>query len=350
VTTSGDAHIGARGEWIAHVDGSLAMSDQVRICVVGCGAVGSLFAAHLAQLDEAEVVAYDLDRPHVDAINRNGLRIVGKADLVARVQATDEPEGLPACDFGIVATKGYSTGAAIEATAHCFTSGYVASVQNGVGNEDVIAARLGASRVVLGTTFPAGHLVEPGVVAMDTGGDTWLGPLGQDTSMMPAVERLADLLSRSGMPTTALSDARGAQWNKLIFNAATNPLGALTGLSHGEVCGQPGLRRLVSALIDEALAVASALGIVVHGDPEALVDHAAIVAYDHRASMLQDVAARRRTEIESLNGGIAVLGRSCGVATPLNDAIVALVQGMEVSFGVGPGEAGDRARQREEQR
>lgn len=310
---------------------------STRICVVGCGAVGSLFAAHLAQLEETEVVAYDLSRPHVDAINRDGLRIVGQADLVARLRATDDPEELPSCHFGIVATKGYATASAIEATAHCFADGYVASVQNGVGNEDVIAAHVDAARVILGTTFPAGHLLEPGVVAMDTRGDTWLGPFGQDLSMLPAVERLADLLTRSGMPTEALPDARGAQWTKLVFNAATNPLGALTGLTHGEVCEQPGLRYLVSALIAEALAVAAALGIVLNSDPEALVDHAAVVAHDHRASMLQDVVARRRTEIDSLNGGIAALGRSCGVSTPLNDAIVALVQGLEASFGVDRG-------------
>ncbi len=310
---------------------------STRICVVGCGAVGSLFAAHLAQLEETEVVAYDLSRPHVEAINRDGLRIVGQVHLVARLRATDDPTELPPCDFGVVATKGYATATAIAATAHCFANGYVASVQNGVGNEDVIAAHVGPARVILGTTFPAGHLLEPGVVAMDTGGDTWLGPFGQDLSMMDAVVRLADLMTRSGMPTKALPDARGAQWTKLVFNAATNPLGALTGLTHGEVCDQPGLRHLVSALITEARAVAGALGIVLDGDPEALVDHAAVVAHGHRASMLQDVDARRRTEIESLNGGISALGRYCGVATPLNDTIVALVEGLEVSFGIDEG-------------
>ncbi len=321
-----------------------------RICVVGCGAVGSLFAAHLAQLEETEVVVYDLSRPHVDAINRDGLRIVGQANLVARVRATDDPKELAPCHFGIVATKSYATDSAIEATAHCFAEGHVASVQNGVGNEDVIAAHVDPARVILGTTFPAGHLLEPGVVAMDTAGDTWLGPFGQDPSMMPAVERLADLLTLSGMPTKALPDARGAQWTKLVFNAATNPLGALTGLTHGEVCEQPGLRHLVSALITEALAVAAALGIVLDGDPEALVDHAAVVAHGHRASMLQDVAARRRTEIDSLNGGIAALGRSCAVATPLNDAIVALVHGLEVSFGIHQGNSPKFGQEKEGER
>lgn len=307
------------------------MSERTRICVVGCGAVGSLFAAHLGQLDEVEVLAYDLSRDHVEAINRDGLRIVGKEELVARVQATDDASSLPPCDYGIVATKGYVTEPAIAATAHCFEDGWVASVQNGVGNEEVLATHV--PRVILGTTFPAGHIVEPGVVAMDTGGETWFGPFGQDVSMLPAVERLASLCTKSGMPTKALPDARGAQWNKLIFNAATNPLGALTGLSHGQVCEQPALRSLVSALIVEDLAVAAALGITLEDDPEALVDHAAKVAYGHQASMLQDVMAHRRTEIDSLNGGIAALGLRCNVSTPLNDAIVALVQGLEASYG-----------------
>lgn len=311
------------------------MSAPVRICVVGCGAVGSLFAAHLAQLDDVEVFAYDLTRRHVDAINREGLRIVGRKELRGRVQAADDAASLPACDFGIVATKGYVTAPAITATAHCFNDGYVASVQNGVGNEEIIAEHV--PRVILGTTFPAGHIVEPGVVEMDTEGETWLGPYEQDASMLPAVEQLAALITRGGMPTHALADARGAQWNKLVFNAATNPLGALTGLTHGRVCDQPGLRSLVSDLISEALAVAAALGITLEGDPEALVDHAAKVAYDHRASMLQDVAARRRTEIDSLNGGIAELGRRCGVPTPLNEVIVALVKGLEASYAAKPG-------------
>ncbi|MGH9293605.1 MAG: ketopantoate reductase family protein [Acidimicrobiales bacterium] len=309
-----------------------------RICIVGCGAVGSLFAAHLAQLEEVEVHAYDLDERHVEAINRNGLHLIGEEQLHAELTATSDASTLPACRFGIVATKSYATDAAIAAAAHCFGEGHVASVQNGVGNEEVIASHV--ERVILGTTFPAGHLVEPGVVEMDTGGDTWLGPYRKDASTMAAAVELAELLTRSGMRTIALADARPAQWTKLVFNAATNPVGALTGLSHGRVCERPDLRALVSGLIAEGMAVAKALGIELDSDPEALVDHAAKVAYDHKASMTQDVAACRRTEIGSLNGGIAELGRSREVATPLNDAIVALVRGLEASYGAtGPNAA-----------
>jgi 2-dehydropantoate 2-reductase len=136
------------------------------------------------------------------------------------------------------------------------------------------------------------------------------------------------------MPTIAVADARGAQWRKVIFNASTNPIGALTGLTHGRVCERPDLRALVSGLVAEGKAVADVQGIELDADPEALIDHAAKpeVAYDHKASMLQDVEARRQTEVDYLNGGIVRFGREHGVPTPLNEAILALIKGVEASW------------------
>ncbi len=303
----------------------------MRVCIVGCGAVGSLFAAHLAQVDGVEVWAYDVVEAHVEAINRAGLRLTGRADLVGRVSATTDPGSIPPCDFGIVATKSMFTEAAIAASAHLFTQGAVASVQNGIGNEEVIAAHV--PRVIRGTTFPAGHVVEPGVVNMDTGGDTWLGPFEPRPASFEEVTRLADAITAGGMNAKALPDCRGAQWTKLIFNAATNPVGALTGLTHGRVCEQPDLRALVSQLVAEGVAVADALGIKLDSDPEALVDHGAKVAYEHRASMLQDVLAHRLTEVDAMNSGIARFGAEQGVPTPMNLAIAALIKGVERSWG-----------------
>jgi 2-dehydropantoate 2-reductase len=136
----------------------------VKVCVVGCGAVGSLFAANLAQLEDVEVWAYDASQPHVDAINANGLRLSGAGDVLGRVHATTDPSVLPPCDFGIVATKAMHTDAAVAATAHAFAGGCVATVQNGLGNEETIAAHV--ERVIRGTTFPAGKIVEPGHVQL----------------------------------------------------------------------------------------------------------------------------------------------------------------------------------------
>ncbi len=304
----------------------------MKVCVVGCGAVGSLFAVNLAQLEDVEVWAFDLAREHVEAINAGGLRLSGAEELVGSVRATTQAADLPPCDFGIVATKAMHTEPAIAATAHAFAGGSVCSVQNGLGNEETIARH--AERVIRGTTFPAGRVVGPGRVQWDVKGDTTLGPFEPSPAPAPEIERLAEACTRAGLPTRAVADARGPQWRKVIFNAATNPVGALTGLTHGRVCEDEGLRRLVSALVDEGKAVAAAQGIELDADPEELIDHAARpdVAYDHKASMLQDVEAQRETEINYLNGGIVRFGREHAVPTPLNEAIVALVKGLESSW------------------
>ena len=304
----------------------------MRVTVVGCGAVGSLFAANLAQLEDVEVWAFDLDGEHVAAINEHGLRLSGAGEVVGELRATTNADDLPPSDFGIVATKCMHTAAAIEATAPAFATGAVCSVQNGVGNEEAIAQRV--ERVIRGTTFPAGRVVEPGHVQWDVKGDTTIGPFEPSPAPMAEVGRLAEACTRAGLPTEAVADARGPQWRKLIFNAATNPIGALTGLTHGRVCEDPGLRRLVSQLVDEGKAVAAAQGIELDADPEELIDHAARpdVAYDHKASMLQDVEARRPTEIDYLNGGIVRFGLEQGVPTPLNEAVTALIKGLEASW------------------
>ena len=304
----------------------------MRVTIVGCGAVGSLFAANLAQLDDVEVWAFDLDREHVAAINEHGLRLSGAGEVVGKLRATTDAAELPPSDFGIVATKCMHTAPAIEATAAAFANGSVCSVQNGVGNEEVLAQHV--ERVIRGTTFPAGRVVEPGHVQWDVKGDTTIGPFEPRPASMADIEQLADACTRGGMPTQAVADARGPQWRKLIFNAATNPIGALTGLTHGRVVEDAGLRRLVSQLVDEGKAVAAAQGIELDADPEELIDHAARpdVAYDHKASMLQDVEARRPTEIDYLNGGISRFGREQSVPTPMNDAVTALIKGLEASW------------------
>jgi len=303
----------------------------MKICVIGCGAVGSLFAAHLARAAEAEVFAYDLARDHVDAINRGGLRLSGEADFTAKLTATADPKQLPRCDYGIVATKSIHTRSAIEQTAHIFDDkSAVCSVQNGVGNEEILAKRV--KFVIRGTTFPAGHLVAPGHVGYDIQGDTWIGPFEPTKTPMKMVEELAGLLTRAGMKTAALADARGAQWTKLIFNAGTNPVGALTGLDHGAATFFAPTGELFEALIDEGLAVARALGIELHNDPKALVLKAANAPGKHKASMLQDALAHRPTEVDFMNGAIVEWGEKLGVPTPLNRAVWALVKGLEDSW------------------
>jgi 2-dehydropantoate 2-reductase len=303
----------------------------MRICIVGCGAVGSLFAAHLAKAGEAEVWAYDVWKDHTDAIRRNGLRLSGSADFTAKVHATSDPKELPRCNYGIVATKAIHTRRAIEQTAHAFGDiSAVCSVQNGVGNEEILAEHV--KYVIRGTTFPAGHPIAPGHIGYDIKGDTWIGPFEPTQTPMNKVVELAGLMSRAGMNTIALPDARGAQWTKLIFNAATNPVGGLTLLHHGAATRFAPTEKLFEALIAEGEAVARAMKIELHGDPRQMVRKGADAPGKHRASMLQDVLAKRPTEVDFMNGAIVRWGDQLGVPTPLNRALWELVKGLEHSW------------------
>ncbi len=303
----------------------------MRICVIGCGAVGSLFAAHLAKAGEAEIWAYDIWEDHIDAIRKNGLKLSGAADFTARLNATSDPNEVPRCDYGIVATKAIHTRSAIAQTAHIFdANSAVCSVQNGVGNEEVIAEHV--RYVIRGTTFPAGHPIAPGHVSYDIKGDTWIGPFEPTNPPMSKVDELAGLVTGAGMNTIALKDARGAQWTKLIFNASTNPVGALTLLHHGAAARFQPTSQLFNDLIIEGEAVAKKLGIELHGDPRQLVQKGASAPGKHKASMLQDVLSTRQTEVDFMNGAIVKWGEKVGVPTPLNKALWELIKGLEHSW------------------
>ena len=263
-------------------------------------------------------------------MDAHGLRVTGLADFVAPVHARTDGRQLPECDFGVVATKAQHTRAAVQGAQSALASAAVVSVQNGLGNEEVIAELV--PRVIRGSIITAGAVVEPGVVRYDAPGDSWFGPFEPRPAPMSDVERLARLLTEGGLRTHALNDARGPQWTKVIFNSATSPLSALTGLSVGRVCTDTRLRQQVDRLVTEAVAVCERAGIVLTRSPLEAVNEAIAEAYDHKPSMLQDVLARRYTEIDVLNGGICAEGRRLGAPTPLHDSMVALVKGLERSW------------------
>ncbi len=300
----------------------------MKVCIIGCGAIGSLFAAHLAKLDDVEVWAYDPYQAHVDAINENGLRLTGESDCVVKVNARSNAEEIPACDFGIIASKTLHTRAAMAAVAAIFKDGAVCSVQNGVGSEEIIAEYV--PRVIMGTTFPAGHITAPGVCNHDTKGLTTIGPFAEKPATLEECEQLAEALTRGGQHTVAEADPRGAMWTKVIFNCASNGIAALTRLPHGIACDQ--VRDVMSTVAQEGIAVAKALGITLEKDPEAMIDYGREVAYRHKPSMLQDIEAKRITEIDSLNASIAEIGEKLGVPCPLNAAIAKMVKAVEHSW------------------
>ena len=246
-------------------DSAAARPGGVRVAVIGCGAIGSLYAAHLARVPGVEVWAVDPWAEHVAAIESRGLRVTGLADFTAEVRARTDGRDLPACDFGLVATKALHTRAAVEGARAALADAAVVSVQNGLGNEEVIAELV--PRVIRGSIVTAGAIVTPGVVRYDAPGDSWFGPFEPRPAPMGEIARLAGLLSAGGLRTHALEDARGPQWTKVIFNSATSPLAALTGLPMGPLCTDDGLRSQVDGLIREAVAVCERAGIALLRPP-----------------------------------------------------------------------------------
>jgi 2-dehydropantoate 2-reductase len=303
----------------------------VKICIVGCGALGSVFAAHLARVDDVEVHAYDISEAHTRAITERGLQIRGAVEFTARVHATSHPRDIPPCEFGIFATKSLHTRAAIEQTAHIFgSSGAVCSVQNGLGNEEIIAEHV--KHVIRGATTMAAHFIGPGHVGFEFYSDLWIGPFEPTGTPYACVEQLAELLNRAGLRVVALQDARGAQWTKLIFNAAVNPVGALTQLHHGAATRFPFTGSLYEALLREGESVAEVLGVPLYGDTRQMIAEGARATEKRNVSMLLDVLAKRPTEIDFLNGAIADWGEKLGIPVPLNRAVWQLVKGLEHSW------------------
>ena len=233
------------------------------------------------------------------AINERGLQLPGTVQAPRRrgIQACSDGAQIPPCQLGIVATKSLHTDAALAATAGAFADAAVCSVQNGVGNEEIIARYV--PRVIRGTTIVAGHVPAPGVVHLDAPGDTWIGPFEPQPARMDEVRQLAGLLTRGGLPTTALADARGAQWTKLIFNSATSPVAALTGLTMG-AARRDGRRPRAdrAGWRPRAARWPGALGITLDDDPLALIDeavtHASRAPAQHAAGRAGPAAHRDR--------------------------------------------------------
>ncbi len=302
-----------------------------RVCIVGAGVIGSLFAGHLAGVCEVSVLTRR--REHAEALSEYGLRVSGKSERHADVIATDDPAALPEFDVAIVATKASGLEAAARALEGRFSDATVVTVLNGIGAEEIIRAH-GDWPIVSGVTFMSGtrHSDTHVEYILDT--ETWLGPY-EDTPF-EVVEDVAETIVNSGLKAEALPDLRPAQWSKLIFNAAVNPTAAVTGLPHDFHFAreeEPGdLGHFVHGLVDEGKAVAAAAGIELHDDPWEMNVLATKRGSAHYPSMLEDVEAHRQTEIELITGSLVREAGRHDVPVPLHALLYELVKGKEASW------------------
>jgi 2-dehydropantoate 2-reductase len=301
------------------------------VCIAGAGVIGSLFAGHLARVCEVSVLTRREE--HARALVEHGLRVSGRADFTANVTATADPAELPDADLVIVACKGTDLEAVAALLENHVPGATVMTVQNGLGAEEVVR-RFGDWPLISAVTFMSGNRRGDSEVAYILDTETWLGPYG-DTPY-ERVQEIEGLIVASGLKAQAFPDLRPSQWSKLVFNATVNGVAALTGLPHdphfADESGPTELGTLVHALIDEGTAVAAAAGPGVNHDPWEMNVHATQRGSAHRPSMLEDVAAERATEVESINGALVREADRLAVPVPLQRALYALVRGREASY------------------
>jgi 2-dehydropantoate 2-reductase len=302
-----------------------------RVCIVGCGAIGSLYAAHLARV--AEVWAFVRRQDHAGSLNRDGLRVSGKHEFHVSMKATNKSSELPDCELGIVATKATQVEEAISSIGQRFDQGAVISAQNGLGSEEIISAHT-RGQVIRGTTFMSGTKHSDTHVQLELDTATWIGPFEPRHTDYAVVKEAADLINAAGLKAEALQDARPAQWSKLIFNASVNGVSALTGLPHSPHFADEsefsGLGHLLHELIDEGKQVAAAAGIQLHEDPWEMNKIGART--NHPPSMLYDVRHQLETEVDFLSGAIAREAERAGVRAPLHTSVYRLIKGKEGSW------------------
>ena len=302
-----------------------------RVCIVGCGAIGSLYAVHLARI--VEVWAFVRREEHAIALKRDGLRVSGKHEFHVSLKATSRPEEIPDCDLAIVATKARQVEESFAPVGHHFNRGAVLSAQNGLGSEELIAEHT-RGQIIRGTTFMSGTRHSDTHVQYELDTATWMGPFEPRHTPVAVVKEAAELVVAGGLKAEALPDARPAQWSKLIFNASVNGVSALTGLPHSphfaDETRPESLGHLLHDLIDEGNRVAEAAGVRLHEDPWAMNKIGAIT--NHPPSMLYDARHQLLTEVDFLSGAIAREARRAGVSAPLHTAVYQLIKGKEASW------------------
>lgn len=302
-----------------------------RVCIIGAGAIGSLYAAHLARV--AEVWAFVRREEHARALNRDGLRVSGTHDFHVNLKASTRANDIPECDLGIIATKATQVADSIAPIGDHFDSGAIISAQNGMGSEEIIAAHT-RGYVIRGTTFMSGTRHSDTHVQYELDTATWIGPFEPCGTPYSVVQKAAELIIASGLKAEALQDARPAQWSKLIFNSSVNAVSALTGLPHSphfaDESGFSGLGHLLHDLIDEGKRVAAAAGIKLHDDPWEMNKIGAMT--NHPPSMLYDIRHQLPTEVDFLSGAISREAERAGVAAPLHTAVYRLLKGKEAGW------------------
>jgi 2-dehydropantoate 2-reductase len=304
---------------------------DLKICVLGAGALGCAIGAALAEAG-SDVWLINRNAAAVDAMDRHGLTLVTpQGERVVPVHAATRCRGIGAADLVIVLVKSFDTREAITQAGDIVgPDTAVLSLQNGLGHEDILAEVVGRERVLAGKTYVGGVLIGPGRLISGTAGkDTYIGEL--DGSLSERVQAIAAEFNRAGLATSVSTNIIGTMWDKLLVNVATGALSGITRLTYGPLYEVPELRATALAAVAEAMAVAKAGGVKLEfTEPAQAWDRAAAgLPREFKASILQSIEKGSPTEIDFINGAVVRGGQRHGVPTPVNAALVGCIKGIE---------------------
>ena len=305
----------------------------MKVAVIGAGAMGSLFGAMLAEAGN-EVWLYDIWTEHVQAINRDGLSIErqGKSRTV-RLNATTDPEQIGQAELTIIFVKSTQTRIAAKTAQQIAGSdGSVMTLQNGMGNADLIAEAVAPDRILAGTTSHGATMLGAGSIRHAGVGATTIGAWATTDPGRQRAVKFADFFNRTGIETEAVDDVRRVVWNKLLINIGINAITALSGIKNGQILDLEITRALSRAAVEEAMAVARTLDIGIKKDAVDIVFKVAEATAVNRSSMGQDVDNKRQTEITTINGFIVREAKRLGIEVPINFALTALIQTLESHY------------------
>lgn len=303
----------------------------MNVGIIGSGAMGCTVGGFLSEAG-ADVVIYEIERSIVDAIESNGVRIEmnGSTDILVDVPVSDDPTDFDVVDAAFVLTKSFDTAAAVaQATPMIGPETHIVTIQNGIYNYDYLVDSYGVDRVVGGYTYSGANTIAPGHVRFIGPKPTVIG--GGDRTF---VHDLGEILSQAGLPTDVVNDPEPHIWKKQLWNVARKPISALCELRNGPQAEFEETRLVATHLIEEAMAVARARNIEILSD-DPVGDFLVPVKpahYDKKSSILEDVQAGRRTEIEAINGAIVEYADELGIDVPYNRAVTALVRAKERGY------------------
>jgi len=303
----------------------------MKVCVLGSGAMGSSIGGLLASAG-SEVYLVDTWTEHVEAMNSRGLKLrIGSSDRVVKVRAKTDCQGIGPADLVIVLVKSFNTREAVENAGPVIgDKTIILSLQNGLGNEEIIGEIAGKNHVLGGRTFAGASVLGPGhVVASFAGKETYIGEL--DGTVTERVTRIAEEFKQAGFVMTVSSNIVGIMWDKLLVNVATGALCAITRLPYGGLYRMPELKECALEAVSEGMAVAKASGVKLSmKDPtEAWIKASEGLPEDFKPSLLQSLEKGLKTEIDFINGAVVRYGEKCGIPTPVNKTLMASIKGIE---------------------